>query len=451
MTVRPSIPLLLMAGLLILLWIAGGSSRGDVLGQAVVRAGAVTAIIIALLAGPRPDFQAVKPVLFIVSAAVAIPLVQLIPIPLSWWLAMPGREVFTFIAHPTGWMPITISPGATMNALASLLVPIAATLIISQIKKDQIKYLSDSLFIMIIIAIAVGLIQFSGLYFKNPFINDHHTNVSSVFANRNHFALLVAMGLISTVSWGVSGSGTGKIRVFISSVFSALLFLTALAIGSRSGLVLFILSAILSLVLFKERIRNKLKDTPRRITITLAIIGVLITVLLVWISSNSNRVEAVDRLLELAVEEDLRTRTRSTLVAMVANYFPFGAGLGSFDTSFRLSEPWDLLSPLYFNQAHNDYFGLALDAGLLGCLVLAAAIGWWAVATIRVVRAPESQPIALARLGSAMLVLVFAASATDYPARTPIIMAIVVIAGAWLAYGSSACRRSALPQRMPIV
>jgi O-antigen ligase len=129
---------------------------------------------------------------------------------------------------------------------------------------------------------------------------------------------------------------------------------------------------------------------------------------------------------------------------MIESYFPVGSGFGGFDQTFRLHEPFALLMPTYFNHAHNDFQEIALDGGLPAILLLGAATVWWAIASLRAWRAgPEAQHI-LPKLGSAMLLLVFVASLVDYPARTPMIMAMIVIAAVWLA---RAAPRAALPEK----
>src|SRR5690606_2789019 len=95
--------------------------------------------------------------------------------------------------------------------------------------------------------------------------------------------------------------------------------------------------------------------------------------------------------------------------------------------------------PSYFNHAHNDLLEIVLDAGLPGLLLLGWAIIWWFWRTIAVWRRREVQH-PLPRLGSGILLLTIVASITDYPARTPMNMAVVVIAAVWLSGGRERTR-----------
>src|SRR3546814_18361129 len=87
--------------------------------------------------------------------------------------------------------------------------------------------------------------------------------------------------------------------------------------------------------------------------------------------------------------------------------------------------------PTYFNHAHNDFLEIVLDGGLPALLLMLVAIGWYGMASMRAWRGSGRHSV-LPKLGSAILFLVFVASAFDYPARTPMMMAMIVIAGLWL-------------------
>ena len=143
----------------------------------------------------------------------------------------------------------------------------------------------------------------------------------------------------------------------------------------------------------------------------------------------------------------MRNRGLPTVLTMIATYFPFGAGVGSFDPIFRMNEPHALLKLTYFNHAHNDFLEIVLDAGAPGLLVLTAAFGWWGWASMRAWGPDSGRRHILPRLGSAILFLVVVASIFDYPARTPTIMAMMVIAAMWLATTPERTHGSPLPRK----
>lgn len=427
------LPLILIAALLALVWIAGGASKGDAMGQVVVRAGAWAIIIAAVLAGPRPVLAGLRPVIFLLVAAIALPLVQLIPLPPAWWQALPGREILLIPGEPAGWRAWTMTPGATRNALASLVVPASMLLVLSQANERGSRGLPGMLIAMAGAATLLGLLQFSGAGFNSPFLNDTPGVVSSIFANRNHFALFLAIGCLVAPVWAFADRQALRWRGPVAGGLVLLFVLTILATGSRSGMLLGALALAFALMLVGRQLRHRLRGAPRWVLPALIGIAVFIIAGVVTLSFAADRADAITRLIALDSSEDMRTRARPTVLAMIALYLPFGSGFGGFDPVFRIHEPSALLKPTYFNQAHNDFLGIALDGGLAAIALLAASILWWAIATIRVWRASADEAVSLGRLGSGIVLLVLVASLTDYPARTPTIMTILVIAAAWLA------------------
>ncbi len=442
---RPDLPLVLALALMVLLWIAGGASMADAMGQVVVRAGAWAILITAILAGPRPAVAMVRPVLFLLIAAIALPLVQLIPLPPAWWQALPGRAILLIPGEPAPWRPWTMTPGATRNALASLVVPAATLAVLAQGNDRVFRWLPTILLAMIAAAVLLGLLQFSGAGFNSPLLNDTPGVVSSIFANRNHFALFVAMGCLIAPAWAFMDREALRWRGPIAAGLVVLFVLTILSTGSRSGMLLGAAALALALGLVGKRLRRRLAGAPRWVLPTLILAAVVVIGGAVALSFAADRADSINRLIALETGEDMRSRARPTVLAMIALYMPFGSGLGGFDPVFRIHEPFALLKPTYFNQAHNDFLGIALDAGIAGAALLAAGMIWWLVASIRVWRAPAGEAVQLARLGSALILLVLLASATDYPARTPTVMAILVVAGVLLARGGRASDSAALP------
>jgi hypothetical protein len=175
-----------------------------------------------------------------------------------------------------------------------------------------------------------------------------------------------------------------------------------------------------------------------------AIVGAV--AILVLISVAADRAQSINRAFAVDVAQDMRARGLPTVLAMIREYLPAGSGLGGFDPIFRINEPFALLKPTFFNHAHNDYLEVVLDAGVPGLLLLLMALGWWAIASLRVWRSPSGTRQMLPRLGSAMLLLVLIASAFDYPARTPLMMALIVVAATWLDSRTDERSGSALPK-----
>jgi O-antigen ligase len=435
-TIRPSIPVAGLSILLCILLVAGGSARADAMGQVLVRSAAWAMVLAMLLIWPRPYLRRMTPVALILLAALALALLQLVPLPPAIWTVLPGRELVREASqlggHP-GWRSLSLAPGATMNAASSLIVPGAVLLLMAGMKREERQWCLNLLFGLIAIAMFVGLVQITGVAAQNALIKDSDAQISGIFSNRNHLALLLVLGCVIAPGWAASGGRGIRLRAVVAFGLVLLFVLTILAGGSRAGLALCLPGLAIGTWLAKAPILRLLRSAPKWVLPALVVGSVALVSGVVLISVMADRSSALDRFFTVDVAQDMRTRGLPVVLQMIRDFFPVGSGLGSFDPAFRIYEPDAFLKPTYFNHAHNDFLEVALDAGLPGVLLLASALLWWAWASIRAWRAPSGAEQLTARLGSVMLLFILLASASDYPARTPTIMAITMIAAIWLA------------------
>lgn len=429
---------------LALLLLAGGATRPDVLGQVVVRGGAWAALLICALFARPNSAMAMSAPGRILLAALTIALLQLIPLPPDWWRALAGRGELAEIsglADAPLWQPWSTSPGAAINAAASLVVPIVVLLLVAGLRDDEGRWLPTILIVLSGLSLLAGIFQFSGVGFGNPFVNDTPGEVGGFFANRNHFALFLAIACVTAPVWVFSHPNWSRRLAPIALGIVVLSVLTILATGSRTGLLLGGGALVLALLLAGRDLRRTLRGRSRWMfpAVIVGVAAIVATFLLFSVAAD--RAVSVDRLLATDVGQDMRSRGLPTVLNAIATYFPIGFGLGGFDPVFRLHEPFALLKPTYFNHAHNDFLEVMLGAGLAGSALLAAGLIWWAWASVEAWRYGDR----LARLGSAILLLVIVASLSDYPARTPLIMAISMIAAIWLSGRQVREARPALP------
>lgn len=446
---KPSLWSILLFAFLAVLWIAGGASRPDALGQTVVRAVAWVLLIVGILFGERPDLREVRPVAILLLAAVALVLLQLIPLPPGIWQALPGRKMLAEAAAASGqpqpWRPWSIVPGATANAASSLIVPVAVLIFTAGLRSHERRWLPGLVLCLVGASMFIGLLQLSGVRIDNP-AYDTPAQISGTFSNRNHFALFLALGCLLAPVWAFPDAQRSRWRGPVALGLTLLFLLTILASGSRAGSALGVMSLVIGLIVARQGIKTALRRKFRWFfpALMAGLAGVIGIVVLVSVAAG--RAVSISRIFEGGVEQDLRSRALPTILEMIRFYFPAGSGFGSFDPVFRMHEPFDMLKPTYFNHAHNDLIEVVLDGGILGVLLLTGGVLWWAWASVRAWRKGPSMRGALPRSGSAVLLLVIIASAFDYPARTPIIMAVVVIAGAWLSSPAEKRAGSALPK-----
>src|SRR5687767_234081 len=113
---------------LFLCLLLGGSAQG-VWGNAVLRILAIL-IIAWVFIGRRDEGtpKALRHLLFLAGLALLVGTLQLIPLPVSLWTVLPGREPIanglSLLGLPSGAMPVSLAPYETLSALLALLPPL---------------------------------------------------------------------------------------------------------------------------------------------------------------------------------------------------------------------------------------------------------------------------------------------------------------------------------------
>ena len=425
----------LLLAFVVALVLFGGSSRYDQLVQAPLRVVAILVIAAATLRRTDTAPSAIRLPALLLGAAVALVCIQLIPLPPQIWTALPGRADFAGAAAAAGfdqpWRPIAIAPDLTLNSLLSLTVPVAALYGLAVLEPRHWRWVLWVLLAVVFVSMLIGIVQlvtgaggFTAIY--NLTARDL---ALGIFANRNHQALLLAMGLPLLASWEVlrRDDSTGATARWAAVAVAALLMIVLVSTGSRAGVLLGGLGLLGGLAVVWSW-RRRRGGTSRRLSGTmLAVMAAAVILLLIGIAIYFGRAQAIDRLFAADPLVDKRARALPTVVEMVKSYFPVGAGFGSFDPAFRHVEPFSLLEWTYFNQAHNDLIQVVLEGGLPALILLAVALGWLAIICVRLWRNGSARSVIVrGRAASIGLLLMLAASAVDYPLRTPTMMAIAI-------------------------
>ncbi|WP_341860066.1 O-antigen ligase family protein [Qipengyuania sp. GPGPB31] len=427
----------LLVAFLVILWVAGGASRADVLGQAVVRFFAWSILVVAIFTLPRVDWRVVKEPAIILGAAALLVALQLVPLPPSIWTELPGRAIFMEAAVLTGaeqpWRPLSISPSGTSNALASLIVPAVVLLLVANLTREQHWRIAILVLGLVVAGAVLGVLQFSGANYDNPLINTVSGAVAGNFANRNHFALFLAIGVVLAMAWAFRDE-TLPWKIAVAFGMVVLFILMVLATGSRSGVIVGLAGIVLTFLAFRRRAAQQFKAIPRKIAVPIVFVAIAVLIGAIWLSVGLDRAVSVDRATMLDGQADLRSQIWPIVLEMSQRYFPAGTGFGTFDPVFRIAEPDGLLSPQYINLAHNDWLQLFLEGGLVAGILIAAVLVWYLLKSLRAWSAADANRGArvLAKVGTILIALILAASVTDYPSRTPMVMAILMLASAWL-------------------
>jgi hypothetical protein len=262
--------------------------------------------------------------------------------------------------------------------------------------------------ILLVVALSAGamMLQMTGILSISPYFRTGNEAAVGLFANRNHQALLLAIGLPLAANWATENqlsSVAPALRLWIALACIAVFMILIPATGSRTGLVLGGIGLFMAGVIAWEPGREALgrigSRRRRRQVTTAAAIG---AAALMIVAFSFSRAVGVQRLLKLDVVADTRSRLLPRVLEMAETFFPFGSGYGTFDPAFRRFE--------------------RLDA--LAVLARRAATAW---------RGPGDRTTTrIARLSSVLILLVLVASAVDYPLRTPLGMALLALFATWL-------------------
>lgn len=432
---RTALASTLMIVLIVILALAGGASRADVGGQLLIAITAPTVMIVALLLGIAARPADIRVPAAILAASVAIVAIQLVPLPPGLWRALPGRQAFVDLPVLIGvdtWRPIALAPDATFLALTSLMVPAACLYLLCAIPSNQMRLVLTALVGAVLFSAVLGVLQFSASGWENPLVNASAGEPSGIFANRNHQALFLSIGIVLITVRFLTGQRVTT-EAAASMAVIALLVMSILATGSRAGLLVGSCALLVSTALTIGAFRHSRPAISRIAIGCIAATSVGGVALLAVLSVTAGRSRSFERLVELDATADFRTRALPTVMLAIKQFFPVGSGFGTFDPVFRIIEPDALLKLTYFNHAHNDFLEIALEGGLLAMTLMLVALAWIVYANVSAWRRTFDASGVAVRGAGAILGLILIASIFDYPVRTPMIMAVLAIASAWLA------------------
>lgn len=426
-------------------FLLGGSARGNVASLVILRPISFLALGFGLWNLRMSQVKAHWFLVALALAVLAVPALQLIPLPPEVWNRLPGRSLVIEIDRIAGlgpiWRPLSMTPGATWNAFYAAIVPFAVLMLGIQLGVEERMRLLPLVLIMAGISAFLGLLQTLGDPNGPLYLYDVTNNGSAVglFANRNHQALLLALMLpmLAVLARG-NGSKAGARQLIALATGLALLPLIFVT-GSRAGLIVAGV-ALLAVPLILGRDRRPAAAAP--VTRSwwaiarpfagqagLILAGTCLIALNLWLGRDA----AWDRLLTNETAADARFKILPTLVSMILAYAPAGSGMGSFKQVYQVHEPDALLEPTYMNHAHNDWLEVLLDGGAVAALILLIAVAGFLLHAKRVflVRAASSPAVQYARLGLTMVLLSALASLGDYPLRVPLLASLFALAVLW--------------------
>ncbi len=440
--VTPDKAFWLFALFMLLVLLTGGGSRYDISSVGPLRAISALFLAISIYAQTQKSFQKVAPPVSLLIIFGMWMAAQLVPLPPAWWSDLPGREAIfeagSLVGASEVWRPITLSPLRTLNALASLVAPLATLMLLALLNEDGWRRVPKLIVGAGVASALLGIAQVTlpgaaSLYFYEI------TNQGSAvgfFSNRNHNALFLNIALLISF-WRVSREGPRWTPASLLTAAGQLILLLGVLInGSRFGFALFGFVALIFAVraFLQMQSEGKLGQSRSVRQQMLAFLGGAASLSVIALFVLLDRIPALTRLFEQDVAQDLRARAFATVWQMASDNLLFGVGFGAFEPAYRTVESDALLSSAYFNQAHNDWLQIMIEGGVPAILILCLGLfligrrGWSIWKLRKASAASLSEPL----LGFLVLIMIGAHSFFDYPLRTPIIMFVAAIAVGWI-------------------
>ena len=365
----------------------------------------------------------------LIGASLALPILQLVPLPETVWTALPGRTLAAdarTAVGAMGWAPASLDSARTMVALSGLIAPLTLLAVGWSARKEQILILGWLVVALGLVNVLVGASQalsteaVTSFYPENPMPGV----LFGTFANRNSTGVF----LVACLTFAAL-LPSPRAHPLITPARIAVCVLLVLAIvltRSRTSLALTAIPLLLAAIRYALE-RLKLEDGKLGSGKAGLIIGaggiIAIAALASLVSFAPGRIgDTLDRF-----DQDSNARQYIWEDALYASdrYWPAGSGMGTFDEVFQADESLEFMTQRRAGRAHNDYLEVAIEAGLPGVVLIAA---WLVMLAWLAWRAKASPERWIAWSGAAILLAVALQSITDYPLRNQSMLVVSSLA-----------------------
>lgn len=365
----------------------------------------------------------------------AVPLIQLIPLPPSIWKQLPGRDLLItsleLVGHEDDFRPITVSVARTSLSLIGLIPLMAALVVGYSFQRESRDRLLQLLVVMGWVQLAFGAISLATGANTTLFESDHASGMlRGLFANKNSTGLFLDVALIGAMGLLFAKAGARHSWGYAAWV-SVIIFPVAIILTvSRSAMVLLAVVAVAGLGLAFVRAARKTEPGGISAGRLKALIGGVVLActiggLVVTAGMGQGRIER--SLVRFADLQDGRAGIWADALTSASHFWPVGAGMGTFDEVFQVDESLERVRAGRAGRAHNEYLEIAIETGVIG---IGAILYFAALHLIACIKAIRHRNAIYAVAAFAGLLCIAAQSVLDYPMRSA---AMLPVAGLLLA------------------
>ena len=396
--------------------VMGGSAQGMLTNLALQLVAIVILCWAFLTRLPVKDSRPARQLGWITGLGVALILIQLVPLPPAIWSHLPARQFavdgFRLLGQPLPWMPLSLSPADTVATAMALLPPLAMLALILRLGAYRDDWLVVALLIATAISVALGVMQVRGdgmQYYLYPY-NSWGT-ASGLFANGNHMATLLLVGLPLLVAIGARRwrkHPKPNDRLLTATMAGGAAVVLALGTAVNQSLALLLIGAPVVGAAALQLIPAGRVRLGRLAAILSVLFLAGIAAMAIMVSaqtSSSNRTSVT-----------IRADIWSHSSRVIADQGLVGSGIGTFPKLYPLYEAPATIERTYINHAHNDYLELGIEGGIPAIILMLLFLGWWGGRAFAIWRSPDAAEMARAACIASAAILLH--SLVDYPLRT---------------------------------
>ena len=367
----------------------------------------------------------------------ALPLVQIVPLPPMLWHALPGREAeiqsLALVGQEQSWRALSVSPHLTLAALLAMIPAVSAFWAASMITQRDGQLVLAVISIVALAGAALGVLQMAGAPDSFRLYEKTHLGWLTAFhANRNAAADVLLCGMLALSGWFSLRRLRGLSDKPGTSLYVAAQFVLIVAVvmtGSRAGIALLILTVPIHWFILRPRrmeMRGKLALAGG------GAIAIVLVALPLALSGNTRLAQVAQR---FDATSDARFPLWQDSLEAIGAFWPVGSGVGSFTHAFAPFESAEHVDQFFPNRVHNDYLEFLLEAGLAAPILLILAMILLVMVFRRTGDAPaEGQTIHMVAFG--ILAIIALHSIVDYPLRNMAIACLAGVAAGLLPIGS---------------
>jgi len=305
-------------------------------------------------------------------------LMDLMPVGADFWLLLPGRadykNVVALLARPEfalERLAVSVDPVGTKRALVALAPCIAIAFASSLLSRRSLLRVLGALAVLATFEALIGLFQLGFRGASSVFVLEYagHSRASGTFVNKNHYATLLAMvlpllifraaGQFSFFTHRHNASALSNTWWGVAAAFVAAALVASL---SRAGVLAGGIAAAIAIVFCSIQQRSR---SRRVLAVVLALVALAIGLA---------AITGLGQLLRSVLNGGLGDGASARAIMNahtwtgISEFFPLGAGLGSYSIAFQRFQTPQLLG--FIEYAHNDYLQLIFETGLVGIVIL---------------------------------------------------------------------------------